>query len=70
MQEVLLDYGDKKMRVELPDTATVVRCGQTYQDLPGIDNSHATRQALGKAPGFSTSAGNGRPGQKGGHWLP
>ncbi len=64
MQEVLLDYGDKKMRVELPDTATVVRCGQTYQDLPGIDNAHATRQALEKPLGFPPLREMGGPDKK------
>ena len=29
MQDVLLDYGDTKMRVELPDHATVIRYGKT-----------------------------------------
>lgn len=46
MQDVLLDYGDTKMRVELPDTATVVRFGQTYVDPPKCDPVAATRQAL------------------------
>ncbi|MGD8561463.1 MAG: lactate racemase domain-containing protein [Desulfarculaceae bacterium] len=52
MQEVLLDYGDTKMRVELPDTATVVRYGQTYQDPPEIDNYQATKEALKNPLGF------------------
>lgn len=30
MQEVLLDYGDTHMEVQLPDSATVVRYGHTY----------------------------------------
>jgi len=34
MQEVLLDYGDRKMSIELPDSATVVRYGETYSDPP------------------------------------
>ena len=32
MKEILLDYGDGKMPVELPDTATVVQYGKTYID--------------------------------------
>ena len=52
MQEVLLDYGDAKMRVELPDSATVARYGKTYQDPPAIDNAAATRRALENPLGF------------------
>ncbi|MBS1303382.1 lactate racemase domain-containing protein [Loktanella sp. SALINAS62] len=50
MQDVELDYSDTKMRVELPDSATIVRFGQTYQDPPGVDPVAATRAALA-APG-------------------
>ncbi|HDL89938.1 MAG TPA: DUF2088 domain-containing protein [Thermodesulforhabdus norvegica] len=46
MQEVLLDYGDTKMRVELPNSATVVRYGKTYTDPLEVDNFAATRKAL------------------------
>jgi nickel-dependent lactate racemase len=64
MQEVLLDYGDGKMRVELPDSATVVRYGQTYQDLPGIDNRQATKDALAKPLGFPPLRELGGPDKK------
>ncbi len=47
MQEVLLDYGDGKMRVDLPDSATVIRYGKTYSDpAPLGDSIELTRQAL------------------------
>jgi nickel-dependent lactate racemase len=46
MQEVLLDYGDGHMRVELPDSAVVVRYGKTYTDPPEVDPAEATRKAL------------------------
>ena len=46
MQEVLLDYGDSHMRVELPDTAAVIRYGHTYTDPPEVDPADATRKAL------------------------
>ncbi len=52
MQEVLLDYGDGKMRVELPDSAVVVRYGRTYTDPPAVDVAGAVRQALSKPHGF------------------
>lgn len=46
MRDVLLDYGDTKMEVELPDTAVVVRYKETYTDPPAIDNYEATKKAL------------------------
>ena len=46
MKEVLLDYGDRHMPVELPDSAVVVRYGETYTDPPGVDPVEATRRAL------------------------
>jgi lactate racemase len=49
MKEVLIDYGDKKMTIDLPDSAVVVRYGETYQDPESCDPYEVTRQAL-KAP--------------------
>ena len=46
MQEVLLDYGDTRMQVALPNSAVVVRYGQIYQDPPGVDPYETTRKAL------------------------
>lgn len=46
MQEVPLQYGDGTMTAVLPDSATVVRYGQTYQDPPEVDAVEATRAAL------------------------
>jgi nickel-dependent lactate racemase len=46
MQEVLLDYGDSHMRVELPDAAAVIRYGHSYTDPPAVDPVAATRKAL------------------------
>ena len=64
MQEVLLDYGDGKMRVELPDHATVVRYGKTYSDpAPLGDSVELTRKALHKpldTPPLRDMAGPGR----------
>jgi len=54
MGNVLLDYGDGKMAVDLPDNATVVRYGQTYVDPPEVDAhaavQHALENPLGVAP--------------------
>ena len=52
MKDVLLDYGDGKMPVELPDTATVVQYGKTYTDPPAVDPAEAVRNALKKPLGF------------------
>jgi nickel-dependent lactate racemase len=63
MQDVQLDYGDTRMGVELPDSATVVRFGQTYQDPPRVDPFEATRAALadpGEMPPLSDLAGPGK----------
>jgi len=46
MQELLLDYGDELMVIELPDSATVVHYGETYVDPPEVDPWEATRRAL------------------------
>ena len=35
MKDVLLDYGDKHLTVQLPDSATIVRYGDTYQSPGG-----------------------------------
>ena len=64
MQEVLLDYGDGKMRVELPDSAVVVRYGETYTDPPEVDPVEATRKALDKPLGFPPLRELGGPNKK------
>lgn len=64
MQEILLDYGDGRMPVELPRTAAVVRYGQTYTDPPGVDPREATRGALEKPLGFPPLRELGGPGKK------
>jgi nickel-dependent lactate racemase len=46
MKEVLLDYGDELMPAQLPEGATVVRYGETYEDPPEVDPWEATRKAL------------------------
>jgi nickel-dependent lactate racemase len=64
MQEVLLDYGDGKMRVELPGHATVVRYGKTYKDPEPLgDSIELTRAALQKpldTPPLRAMAGPGK----------
>ena len=52
MPRVELEYGDGKMPVELPDTATVVRAGQTYVDPPPVDPVEATKRALSSPLGL------------------
>jgi nickel-dependent lactate racemase len=64
MQEVLLDYGDTRMPVELPDSATVVRYGETYTDPPEVDPVEATRKALEAPLGLPPLRELGGPGKK------
>ncbi|MGQ9567445.1 MAG: lactate racemase domain-containing protein [Anaerolineae bacterium] len=46
MKEVLVEYGDGKMPIRVPDHAVVVRYGETYTDPPPVDPVEATRKAL------------------------
>ncbi len=46
MKNVQLDYGDKKMDIELPEDAVVVRYNETYEDPPAVDPYEHTRKAL------------------------
>ncbi|TVM30611.1 hypothetical protein DQK91_20475 [Oceanidesulfovibrio marinus] len=46
IMEILLDYGDGKMAVDLPEDSVVVRYGQTYTDPPAVDPREAVRKAL------------------------
>lgn len=47
MKEVLLEYGDGRMAVEVPDDAVVVRAGETFTEPPPLDDPvEATRSAL------------------------
>lgn len=64
MQKVALDYGDGKMEVELPDSATVVRYGVTYQDPPEVDPWEATRKALESPLGMPPLRELAKPGKK------
>ena len=64
MQDVLLDYGDTRMRVELPDSATVVRYGKTYTDPPAVDPVDATRKALAAPLGTPPLRDLAGPGKK------
>jgi nickel-dependent lactate racemase len=64
MKKILLDYGDTQMPVELPDTATVIRYGETYTDPPKADAYEVTRRALEKPIGFPPLKELGGPGKK------
>ena len=52
MSELLLEYGDGHMAVDLPQSATVVRYGETYTDPPEVDSHEAVRRALDNPLGF------------------
>ncbi len=64
MKEVLLDYGDSRMHVDLPDSAMVVRYGETYTDPPEVDPVETTRKALDKPLGFPPLRDLGGPKKK------
>ncbi|MGB5987305.1 MAG: lactate racemase domain-containing protein, partial [Desulfobacterales bacterium] len=52
MQEVNLDYGDGKLVIELPDSATLFNLGRLDNDPPEVDPGEAVRRALAKPLGF------------------
>ncbi len=64
MHELLLDYGDELMPVQVPDRATVVRYGETYTDPPEVDPWQATRAALENPLGMPPLRELAKPGDK------
>lgn len=64
MKDVLLDYGDTKMRIELPDTAQVLRLADVDTDPPAVDPAEATRRALAAPLGFPPLREMAKPGMK------
>ncbi len=64
MHEVRLDYGDDFLTIELPDSAVIVRYGETYMDPPAVDPYTAARRALEKPLGFPPLSELGGPGKK------
>ncbi len=64
MQDVTLDYGDKQMVVQLPNSATIVRYGDTYTDPPAVEPQAATRQALDNPWGMPPLRELAKPGDK------
>lgn len=64
MQDVLLDYGDGRMQVQLPDHAVVVRYGKTYTDPLAVDPVEATRKALAAPLGTPPLRQLAGPGKK------
>jgi len=64
MQEIALDYGDGLMSAQVPDSATVVRYGETYVDPLEVDPWEATRQALDNPMGMPPLRGLAKPGDQ------
>lgn len=64
MKEVSLDYGDGKMRIELPDSAYVMRLGELDNDPPEVDPMEATKKALEAPLGFPPLHELGGPDKK------
>jgi len=63
MKEVLITYGDGYMPAELPDTATIIRYKETYQDPPAVDPVEATRKALANPLGMPPLHELAKPGK-------
>lgn len=63
MKEVSVEYGDTRMSIEVPDSAVVVRPGETFTEpTPLEDPKEATRQALANplgSPPLEDLAGSG-----------
>jgi lactate racemase len=64
VKEVRLDYGDGFMPVDLPDSAEVVRYGETYTDPPAVNPYDATQAALKNPLGFPPLKDLGGRGKK------
>lgn len=64
MQNILLDYGDTKMPISLPNTAKIVRFGTDYTDPPHVEPRDATLRALKKPLGFPPLSELGGPDKK------
>lgn len=63
MKHIELDYGMDKLPVELPDSAVVVRYGDTYTDPPTVDSVAATRAALDSPLGMPPLREQAGPGK-------
>ena len=57
MKAIELDYGTNKMPLEVPDSAVVVRYGETYSDRPSVDPVAATCVARSLTPASSHGLG-------------
>ena len=64
MKTVSFQYGDSFMPADLPDSAFVVRKGETYQDPPAVDPAAATRAALDHPLGMPPLSELAKPGMK------
>lgn len=64
MKSVKIDYGDGHMEINLPDSATVVRYKETYDDPPAVDPRAATRKALDNPVGMPPLKELGGPNKK------
>jgi nickel-dependent lactate racemase len=65
MRDVLLDYGQGKMRVEVPNSTIIVRYGETYTDPEPLgEPAELTRQALDAPLGLAPLKDMAGPGKK------
>lgn len=47
MKSTYIEYGDAKMEIEVPNSATILTPDDLRQDPPAVDPYEATRKALG-----------------------
>ena len=65
MRDVLLDYGQGKLRVEVPDSTVIVRYGETYTDPEPLgEPADLTRKALDAPLGLPPLKDVAGPGRK------
>lgn len=63
-KQVLVEYGDTKIPIDVPETATVFDVSKDHQDPPEVDPFQATEQALDNPLGTAPLKQLARPGMK------
>ena len=64
MKQVMIEYGDGMMPIEVPDSATIVSPETHYVDPPEVDPRAATREALDHPLGMDPLYVQAKPGKK------
>lgn len=64
MKQVMIEYGDGMMPIDVPDSATIVSPETHYVDPPEVDPRAATREALDHPLGMDPLYVQAKPGKK------